>query len=110
MLSAIILFVALAESAAILPPNKHVSDFRLFGEEGCFKLNLGVYTVISQDFENNGCNSLGSETVKSLLNTDIIKGCRREPPLIRPTRWKLTFGHSSRLFRRRMPSRPSVRP
>ncbi|KAM4057184.1 hypothetical protein HRG_004025 [Hirsutella rhossiliensis] len=65
-----------SQAAAILPRNKHVADFRLFGEKGCYAKNLGIWTVIDDDFKNNECKSLNDETVKSVTTVDINKGCK----------------------------------
>ncbi|KAK2598090.1 hypothetical protein QQS21_005801 [Conoideocrella luteorostrata] len=68
--------VALATSTSALTiRNKHVADFRLFGEEGCYKKNEGVWTVIDDDFKPNECKSLDGNPAKSILNIDTNQGC-----------------------------------
>lgn len=67
-----------SQAAAVLARNKHVADFRVYGERDCFGKNLGVWTVIDDDFKNNECKSLRDETIKSVTTTDINKGCKRE--------------------------------
>ncbi|QPH02470.1 hypothetical protein C2857_006680 [Epichloe festucae Fl1] len=67
---------ALASSTSALTiRNKHVADFRLFGEQGCSKQNQGVWTVIDVDFKPNECKSLQGSPAMSILNIDTNKGC-----------------------------------
>lgn len=58
--------------------NKHVSDFRIYGTTGCFQENLGVWTVIDDDFRPNECKSLNADPVGSVLLEDINAGCTCE--------------------------------
>ncbi|PHH90531.1 hypothetical protein CDD83_3373 [Cordyceps sp. RAO-2017] len=70
-------FVACSQAAAILPRNKHVADFRLYGLEDCNqKKNLGIWTVIDDDFKPNECKSLNDDSVKSVRNVDILGNCK----------------------------------
>ncbi|KAM0482369.1 hypothetical protein ACHAPX_002886 [Trichoderma viride] len=66
-------------NALFIPRNAHVSDFRLYSGEDCFTGNLGVWTVIDEDFQNGECLSLNDEengAVPHSLNlTDINEGC-----------------------------------
>jgi hypothetical protein len=66
-------------NALFIPRNVHVADFRLYSAEGCFDGNLGVWTVIDDDFKNGECKSLNDEedgaVPQSLTLTDINKGC-----------------------------------
>ncbi|KAK1249783.1 hypothetical protein MKX08_009786 [Trichoderma sp. CBMAI-0020] len=65
-------------NALFIPRNIHVADFRLYGGEDCFAGNLGVWTVIDDDFQNGECKSLNEDdngAVHSLSLTDINKGC-----------------------------------
>jgi hypothetical protein len=62
-------------NALFIPRNIHVADFRLYGAEGCHDVNLGVWTVIDDDFKNGECKSLGDDETFSLSLTDINKGC-----------------------------------
>lgn len=66
-------------NALFIPRNIHVADFRLYGGEDCFAGNLGVWTVIDDDFKNGECKSLNDEedgaVPHSLSLTDINKGC-----------------------------------
>ncbi|KAL6909116.1 hypothetical protein GGI43DRAFT_379928 [Trichoderma evansii] len=66
-------------NALFIPRNIHVADFRLYGAEGCVEENLGVWTVIDDDFKNGECKSLNDEedgaVPHSLSLTDINAGC-----------------------------------
>lgn len=66
-------------NALFIPRNAHVSDFRLYSGEDCFTGNLGVWTVIDEDFQNGECLSLNDEengaVPHSLSLTDINEGC-----------------------------------
>ncbi|KAG6009547.1 hypothetical protein E4U21_002183 [Claviceps maximensis] len=55
--------------------NKHVADFRLFGEQGCSRQNQGIWTVIDEDFRPNECKSLGGSLPRSIRNVDVNRGC-----------------------------------
>ncbi|KAG5993172.1 hypothetical protein E4U54_003459 [Claviceps lovelessii] len=69
--------VALAGAAhALTIRNRHVADFRLFGEQGCSKQNQGIWTVIDLDFRPNECKSLGTSLPRSIRNVDINRGCQ----------------------------------
>ncbi|KAK5989850.1 hypothetical protein PT974_08112 [Cladobotryum mycophilum] len=61
-------------NAAFIPRNIHVADFRVYSGDDCFTGNLGVWTVIDDDFTNGQCKSLNAD-YKSLSLTDINKGC-----------------------------------
>ncbi|KAF7564027.1 hypothetical protein G7046_g112 [Stylonectria norvegica] len=67
--------LAIGASAAVLPRDTHVADFRVFGEAGCYKDNLGVFTVLDTDFTPNECKSFEGNVVKSLNLGDINDGC-----------------------------------
>ncbi|KAL7792454.1 hypothetical protein V8C37DRAFT_416348 [Trichoderma ceciliae] len=77
------LFTIFAASAALIagsnalfiPRNIHVADFRLYSAEGCFDGNLGVWTVIDDDFKNGECKGLNGDAPLSLNLTDINQGC-----------------------------------
>ncbi|KAL6867009.1 hypothetical protein J3F83DRAFT_715282 [Trichoderma novae-zelandiae] len=77
------LFAVLAAATALItsshalfiPRNAHVADFRLYSAEGCHDGNLGVWTVIDDDFTNGECKGLNGEEPLSLSLTDINKGC-----------------------------------
>ncbi|GFP52001.1 hypothetical protein ACSS6W_004026 [Trichoderma asperelloides] len=66
-------------NALFIPRNIHVADFRLYSAEGCYDGNLGVWTVIDEDFTNGECKSLNDsedgDVPLSLSLTDINKGC-----------------------------------
>ncbi|PNP54064.1 hypothetical protein THARTR1_05271 [Trichoderma harzianum] len=62
-------------NALFIPRNIHVADFRLYSAEGCHDGNLGVWTVIDDDFKNGECKGLNDSEPKSLSLTDINKGC-----------------------------------
>lgn len=66
-------------NALFIPRSIHVADFRLYIAADCFDGNLGVWTVIDDDFKNGECNSLNDEedgAVPHSLNlTDINAGC-----------------------------------
>lgn len=77
--------LATSASAAVLARNKHVADFRIYGEAGCYAKNLGVWTVIDDDIQDNPC-TIFHDHVESVTVIDIIDGCKRE---IRPSRASL---------------------
>ncbi|KAL7920911.1 hypothetical protein ACQKWADRAFT_314413 [Trichoderma austrokoningii] len=66
-------------NALFIPRNIHVADFRLYSAADCYNGNLGVWTVIDDDFKNGECKSLNDDedgAVPHSLNlTDINKGC-----------------------------------
>ncbi|KPM39350.1 hypothetical protein AK830_g7202 [Neonectria ditissima] len=66
--------LVLGVSASPIKSDPHIADFRLFGEKACFDENEGVWTVLHSDL--NKCTSFNGETVKSVLLTDINKGCK----------------------------------
>ncbi|KAG5913919.1 hypothetical protein E4U53_004748 [Claviceps sorghi] len=67
--------VALAGAThALAVRNKHVADFRLFGEQGCFRLNQGIWTVIDDDFRPGECKTLGGSLPRSIRNVDMNGG------------------------------------
>lgn len=71
-------------NALFIPRNIHVADFRLYSAEGCHDGNLGVWTVIDDDFKNGECKSLNDSedgsVPLSLSLTDINKGCTCKIP------------------------------
>ncbi|KAH6606885.1 hypothetical protein Trco_006038 [Trichoderma cornu-damae] len=62
-------------NALFNPRNTHVADFRLYSAEGCYDGNLGVWTVIDDDFKNGECKGLNDAEPLSLSLMDINKGC-----------------------------------
>ncbi|KAG5920160.1 hypothetical protein E4U61_000210 [Claviceps capensis] len=67
---------ALASVAhALTIRNAHVADFRLYGEQGCFADNQGIWTVISEDFAPNECKGLNGYVPRSIRNQDTNPGC-----------------------------------
>lgn len=67
---------ALASTASALTiRNAHVADFRLYGEQGCFADNQGIWTVISEDFAPNECKGLNGYVPRSIRNQDTNPGC-----------------------------------
>lgn len=73
----IVAVAALAStSSALAIRNKHVGDFRLFSNEGCFAGNLGVWTVIDDDVRDNPCQRIPDDTgVRSVFVTDVYSKC-----------------------------------
>lgn len=73
-------------NALFIPRNIHVADFRLYSAEGCYDGNLGVWTVIDEDFTNGECKSLNDsedgDVPLSLSLTDINKGCTCKIPSV----------------------------
>lgn len=87
-----------SSNALFIPRNAHVADFRLYSAEGCHDGNLGVWTVIDDDFTNGECKGLNGNEPLSLSLTDINNGCTcKSCPSIHPT-----IGRSSRNFVRLM--------
>ncbi|KAG6030431.1 hypothetical protein E4U41_000100 [Claviceps citrina] len=67
---------ALATAAAGLAiRNKHVADFRLFGQPGCSRDNEGIWTVIDDDFRPGECKSMRGILARSIRNVDTNRGC-----------------------------------
>lgn len=66
-------------SAAAIKRNSHVGNFRLFGANGCYEQNLGVWTVIDDDFKNGECLTLhpfdNNEHLRALSLTLIVPNC-----------------------------------
>ncbi|KAG5927017.1 hypothetical protein E4U42_002700 [Claviceps africana] len=68
--------VVLAGAAhALAVRNKHVADFRLFGEQDCYRQNQGIWTVIDDDFRADECKTLGGSLPRSIRNVDMNGGC-----------------------------------
>ena len=70
-------FLTAAASAcnALAIRNKHVSDFRVFGDTGCKNINLGVWTVIDDDIGPSECKIFADDPVKSIFLTDLNDEC-----------------------------------
>lgn len=67
-----------ASAAIFTRSDAHVADFRIFGEEGCYKKNEGVWTVLQSDVNNCTIfNKYSENIVKSVTLTDINAGCKR---------------------------------
>ncbi|KAG5971648.1 hypothetical protein E4U55_001156, partial [Claviceps digitariae] len=73
--SAVVALAGTSATHALTIRNKHVADFRLFGEQGCSKQNQGIWTVVDLDFRPHECKSLGESLPRSILNVDINRGC-----------------------------------
>ncbi|PNY25622.1 Uncharacterized protein TCAP_04437 [Tolypocladium capitatum] len=67
--------LATGAGAGVLPRNKHVADFRIYGATGCYEKNLGVWTVIDDDIKGNPCTRFGDD-VRSVMVANVNDGCR----------------------------------
>ena len=76
VLAALFTTLGLASAVAIEPRNIHVADFRGFGATKCYEENLGVWTVIDEDVDNERCKDFAGNNVHSLRLSNILDKCQ----------------------------------
>lgn len=62
-------------SAAAVPRNVHLGDFREFGVVDCHDDNLGVWTIVDDDLAGKPCQTFNGDKPKSIKMSDLYPTC-----------------------------------